>query len=174
VANNCLTSRGVSFVGNSLYARPPDGDTVPFCLIKRLVMERSSVVEVLDTVQDLPFENLSHGMADAGGRMVCMEIVRGRRSITDVSGHAFGHANSVLSEELAHDEISPPVSPSSPVRQRNAQRLLDDQADPPGGTDPAPRTTAAYICDLTAGEIHIAIGNPCVAPFETYALSSLE
>jgi hypothetical protein len=31
-------------------------------------------------------------------------------------------------------------------------------------------TNAAFIADLAAGEMHIAIGNPCSAPFRKYAI----
>ena len=33
-------------------------------------------------------------------------------------------------------------------------------------------TNAAFVADVTAQEMHVAIGNPCVAPFHKYSLAS--
>ena len=192
MANICVTSRGMAFTGNSLYAREPDGETVPFSLLKRLVLESRSVSEVLKKIEGLSFENLCTMMGDAGGHLVCLETAAGRRWIKDVSGQAFGHANSVLSPELKSYDSVPPVLASSPVRQRNIQRLLDekrgditvqdlkvmlaDHTDFPRSICRHPSeeedlvTTAAYICDLTEKQIHIVVGNPCLADFKTYDL----
>ena len=104
----------------------------------------------------------------------------------------FGHANSILDTELKRYEKEEEVLASSPTRQRNIQKLLDrssgslsvealkrifaDHQDAPHSicqhlsTDETLATTAAYICDLSALELHLAIGNPCTAEFKIYGL----
>jgi isopenicillin-N N-acyltransferase-like protein len=192
LANICLTSGGLSFAGNSLYAREPEAGTVPFCLIKRLVMERSSVAEVLEAIQGLTFANLCLILGDATGRLVCLESVMGSMRVRDASDRAFGHANSILDAALKGYEIEERIPPGSATRQKNIQRLLDrengrltvgalkrmlaDHRDAPHSIcqHPSPgaalATSAAYVCDLSQRELHIAIGNPCAAAFKTYRL----
>ena len=192
MANICLTSKGLSFTGNTLYAQEPARGTVPFSLIKRLVMERSSVSEVLEAIQGLSFQNLCMILGDSQGSLVCLESVMGRLSQWDVSDRAFGRANSVLDTELRRYEKEEEVPASSPTRQRNIQKLLDrstgslsvealkrifaDHQDAPHsicqhlGDEGTLATTAAYICDLSALEFHLAIGNPCAAEFKIYGL----
>ena len=54
------------------------------------------------------------------------------------------------------------------------KQILADHADFPlsvcrhFASEDALVTTAAFVADLSTLEMHIAIGNPCVAPFQTY------
>lgn len=187
-----LTSDGLALVGNALYAASPRGETAPFSLLKRLVVEKQSVQEVLDGIRGLVFENSCVQIGDATGHLVCIENVAGHQQVRDVSGRAFGHANSVLSARLRKYEDRILGSPSSPLRQKNVQRLLDshvgrlspkiarrilaDHTDFPlsicrhrSAQDPIV-TTAAFLANLTDREVEIAIGHPCVAPFQKYTM----
>lgn len=85
-------------------------------------------------------------------------------------------------------------STSSPIRQKNVDRLLakhagvitvnrlkqilSDHTNYPlsicrhvSSKDPL-CTTAAVVADLTDQEIHIAMGNPCVARFRKYSFAT--
>ncbi|MEO7650759.1 MAG: C45 family peptidase [Bryobacteraceae bacterium] len=191
IANLCLSSDGVASTGNSLYAAAPDKPTAPGSFLKRLVMEKRSTQEVLDEIRGMSFENGCLMVGDRTGHMVCIELVAGRTVVRDVSGQAFGHANEILSTEVKKHETTT-RSPSSPLRQVSIDRILHDGAgrisveylkeafrnhkDFPLSVcrHASPRdneiTTAAFIADLSSLEMHIAIGNPCVAPFQVYAL----
>lgn len=127
-ANMCLTSDVLSVTGNSLFVEPPTGETIPYSLLKRLVMEKKTVQEVLDCLEGLKFRNACFMLADAGGHAVCIESAARRLNVRDVSGHAFGHANSVLAAEFKELELVPCPAPSSPLRQRNIQRLLNEKS----------------------------------------------
>jgi isopenicillin-N N-acyltransferase-like protein len=193
VGNLALTSDAVSFTSNSLYASPSPRDTSPGSFLKRLIMEKPSVQAVLDTIKGMAFENGCYTVADHSGRAVCLECVAGRVSRRDVSGQAFGHANTILTAGLRRYETTNGASASSPFRQWNIDRLLrtlsgaitadelkkvtrDHTEFPlsicrhPSRKDPT-TTNAAFIADLSTLKVYIAIGNPCVAPFKQYPIA---
>jgi isopenicillin-N N-acyltransferase-like protein len=193
IANIGLTSSGLAFAANSLYAAAPEGPTVPLTLLRRLILEKPSVTDVLGAIRGMRFENFCMLLGDAGGRLVCLESAAGRLEVAEVSGRAFGHTNTILIGDLARYQEAVLGSPSAPVRQRNVdrllagasrltvgalQRILADHTDyplsicrHPSEADPLV-TTAAFVADLTGREIHIAIGNPCRSAFRTYGLSA--
>ena len=189
IANISITSDGLAFTGNSLYAPSPDGASAPSSFLKRLIMEKRSTQEVLDAVRGMSFNNGCLLVGDRSGHMVCMELVAGRIAVRDVSGQAFGHANDVLIQDVKKFETAS-QSASSPLRQANIDRILREDAGQvstgllkeafrnhkdyplsicrhPSARDTA-TTNAAFIADLNSLEMHIAIGNPCVAPFVKY------
>jgi isopenicillin-N N-acyltransferase-like protein len=192
IGNIALTSDGMAFTGNALYARETDEDTIPYSFLKRLVMEKSSVEEVLNIINGMRFGNGCFLLADASGKAVCLESVAGELDILDVSDLAFGHANSILCQRLKHYEDNWTKLPSSPPRQKNIQRLLDERAgeitvedlksiaadhtDFPFSicrhadeADPL-STSAAVVMDLTNREMHLALGKPCSSHFYSYPL----
>jgi isopenicillin-N N-acyltransferase-like protein len=192
IANLCLTSDGVSTTGNSLFARAVSQDVAPFSLLKRLIFEKPSVQAVLDSIPKIPFENFCFLIGSSAGHLVCLENVNGKLDVRDVSDDAFGHANSILCEELKPFESGDANFRCSPVRQKNVQKHLDakrgevtvadlkailaDHDDYPfsicrhrdGRKDAT--TTASFVANLTDQEMDIAIGNPCTATFKRYSL----
>jgi isopenicillin-N N-acyltransferase-like protein len=192
IGNFALTSDSVCFTGNTLYTSPPELEGAPGSLLKRLIMETPSVQALLKTIKGMSFGSGSITIADRSGQVVNLECAAGRVGVRDVSGAAFGHANSVLMPELKRYENTAEVCASSKYRQKNLDRLLEaqggaitveflkgltqDHADFPLSIcrHPSPKdgdtTNAAFIADLAAREMHIAIGNPCVAPFRKYSL----
>jgi isopenicillin-N N-acyltransferase-like protein len=190
-----LSSHGLANTGNSLYAEAPSGETVPFLLLKRLVLEKKTVAEVLSMTAKLHFENGCFFVGSSNGEGVCIEFVAGRQAVRDVSQQAFGHANSVLTPGLQiyekGDKNASGDMASSPCRQKNVQHRLDekwgnldmdilegiaaDHHEYPysicrHGIPGQSRTTAACIADLTGSKARICIGNPCAAPFHEYSL----
>lgn len=189
-----ITSAGLGLTGNSLFGRAPKGETVPTMLLRCLVKEKRTLDEVLAVVRGLSFDNGCMTLGDAGGRLVCLECVNGRVDARDVSGRASCHANSILCDSLRADEEKDFPSPSSVLRQRNMERLLASRVGGLRAEDlkaffadhedyplsicrhPSDRdrgwTTAAMVANLTDREMEVAIGNPCVAPFERYGLET--
>lgn len=190
-----LSSHGLANTGNSLFAHPSEGNTVPFSFIKRLAMEKETVEEVLAICESLPFENCCLMLGSSSNEGVCLEFVAGKRSIRDISNEAFGHANSILDPSLqSHETTSTdPFSDlvSSKYRKNQIQQLLDngkgrlnceelkkfvaDHHNHPNGICRhgrcgESRTTAAFIANLTDRKVHICIGNPCAAAFTEYSL----
>lgn len=194
IANMALTSDGMALTGNSLYAPETEEETVPYSFLKRLVMEKSSVDEVLQIISGMRFGNGCFMIGDASGKAVCLESVAGCLDVRDVSSQTFGHANSILAEKLKQLEDPWTRLPSSPPRQRNVQRLLDEKAGEitvedlkrvaadhtdypfsicrhPDEADPL-STSAAVIMDLTDREMHIALGKPCQSEFASFKLKT--
>jgi isopenicillin-N N-acyltransferase-like protein len=194
IAHIGLSSHGLANTGNSLYAQSPDGDSVPFSLLKRLVMERKTIEDVLAAVSKLQFENCCVIIGSSSGHGLCIEFVAGRRSVREISQHAYGHANAILDRDL--QSLEEPSADtlgnlaSSRCRQNNVQDLLNknkgqldletlkhilsDHTDYPNsicrhGVRGELRTTSAFIADLTACKVHLCIGNPCVSPFQEYS-----
>lgn len=191
IANLCLTSDGLAMTGNSLFARETSRDVAPFSLLKRLVLEKPSVQAVLDALPKVPFGNFCMLIGSAAGPLVCLENVNATLDVRDISHDAFGHANSILCAELKPFEVPDENAACSPVRQKNVQRKLDavrgrvtgaelqaifaDHDDYPFSIcrhrDGRPdRTTASFVANLTDREVDIAIGNPCTAAYERYAV----
>jgi len=191
IGNLCVTSDGLSFTGNSLYGAAPGKNSVPVSFLKRMVMEKASTQQVLDAVKGMVFENGCYLMGDRSGHMVCLEVMAGRIAARDVSGRAFGHANDVLCPEVKPFERQS-GSASSPLRQASIDKILSADAGRISVASlqqgfrnhenyplsicrhPSPRdtatTNASFIADLRTLEMHIAIGNPCVAPYVKYDL----
>jgi isopenicillin-N N-acyltransferase-like protein len=189
LGNLCMTSDGLGQTGNSLYGREPRVATVPFSLFRRLVVEKRSVDDVLTSIAPYHFENGCLSMADAKGRVVCIEELAGRRGVLDVSDQAFGHANSILCSELKSFENAGDVFGYTKNRQQRVQQLLDekrgaitpddvqkifaDHHDEPRNIcrhEAAGATTGAFVANLTDLQMDIAIGNPCVAGFRRYTM----
>ncbi|MEO7651465.1 MAG: C45 family peptidase [Bryobacteraceae bacterium] len=191
IGNLCLTSDGLSFTGNSLYAEAPTKPTYPRSFLKRLVMEKRSTREVLDAIRGMSFQDGCLLIGDRSGHMICLEVASGQAEVRDVSAQPYGHANEILLPALQKFGNSKGPA-SSPLRQKNVDRLLRENA---GDIDlaaikrvlsdhtdyplsicrhPSPKdrgtTNASFIADLTDRRMHIAIGNPCVAPFQSYDL----
>lgn len=193
IANIGINGHGVACTGNSLYAKPAEVPTVPFSLMRYLIAEARAAADVARAVDRLALENCCMMVADAAGAAFCLESVAGRRDRRDLAGQAFGHANSVLCLGLQPYQDADLYSPSSPFRQRNIQRLLDDDAghldavrlqailadhtDHPRGicrhaaADDPILTTAALIADCTARTLRVALGHPCTAAFQTYPVN---
>ena len=191
IGNLCLSTDGLSFTGNSLYAPPPARGAMPTSLLKRILMERRSVRAALDEIRGLRFTNGCLLITGHDGQSVCMELAAGRREVRDLAGTAFGHANSILFEPLRPLEKN--TSASSPARQKRVDELLrrhegaltvsDFQAifSDHGGfplsicQHPEPSkdagTNASFVADLASRRIHIAIGNPCAAGYVSYSLN---
>lgn len=190
MGNLSLTSDGLAFTGNSLYAAPNPGNATPASFLKRLIMERRSVERVIDEIRGMSFHNSCILIADRGGHTVCLELASGHVDVRDVSGTAFGHANSILSSSLRQFERRGPASSSH--RQKRVDQLVrqysgsisvdtmkrmfrDHDGLPmsicrhPATQDPQ-RTNAAFVAEPAAGRMHIAIGNPCVSEFKTYVV----
>lgn len=192
IANIGMNSHGVACTGNSLYAKPANNDTVPFSLVRYLIAQAESVTRVQQQIERLPMENSCIMIADDHDRAICIENVAGQRDCRDISGEAFGHANSILCPQLASQQELPLSNTTSASRQMNIDRLLNmwrgslneallqamarDHTDHPKSiclhsTGDQPGTTAAMIADCTARSVSIAIGHPCRHPFQQYSLA---
>jgi isopenicillin-N N-acyltransferase-like protein len=193
IANTGITSDGLAFAGFSLFAAAPDKPTVPGSFRKRLVLEARSTAEVLDQISGLSFPNGGLLIGDRSGHMACVEMVAGRVAVRDVSGMALGHSNSICITEMKQFEAIIPDA-SSDLRRVNIERILSEQGgnisikslkaafrDHTGfplsicrHNSPTDTwiTSAAFVADLKALEIHIAIGSPCTSPFVRYTATA--
>lgn len=193
VANTGLTSDGVSFAAFSLLADSPEKPTAPGSFFKRLVLDARSTEDVIKGISGLTFPNGGYLIGDRSGHAVCIEMVAGEVSIRDISGKSFVHTNGIFDSQLRMFERSREMDASSELRQASMQRIFSER----GGRvsveslkeafrDHAEfplsicrhqssfdnwMTNAAFVADLAALEIHIAIGNPCVSAFECYQVN---
>lgn len=192
LTNIGINSYRLAWTGNALYAESSEHDTVPYSLLRAVIAESRSIQEVLAIAHELPIDTCCMMVADADGHGVCVESAKGRVAIQNLDDQVFGHANSVVLNPLQPYAHAKPASPSSPFRQRNMQRLLDDAAgsisvgtirqilrdhtDSPRGIclHPAPDdpfvTTASVIAEPAKRRMHVAIGQPCASPYRIYEI----
>jgi hypothetical protein len=193
IGNICLTSHGVSWTGNSLYAPPAQGKLYPASLLKRLFYECRSVREALDKARGLRFGNGCFCAADRTGTAVCMEWVGGECDLIQID-RRYGHANNILGS-LRKRETHLSSNANSLLRQARIDSLLRAQKQPAKAPDfetwftdhqHHPRsicrhtntedpdvTTAAFIADLAALEFRVAVGNPCETQFAVHRLEDV-
>jgi isopenicillin-N N-acyltransferase like protein len=193
IANTGITSNGLAFAAFSLYGVAPQQPTAPGSFLKRLVLEARSTAEVLDAIRGMSFPNGGFLIGDRAGHVAAIEMVAGKVCVRDVSGRAVGYSNVVSTAELKAYETASEDASSEPRQARIGQMLAEgagaisvefmqsvfrDHSGFPlsicrhhAPTDTW-ATRAAFVADLKAGEMHIAIGNPCVAPFVRYSLAA--
>lgn len=193
IGNMSLSSHGLAWTGNSLYAAEPSGTVHPASLLKRIFLESATVAEALERSKGLRFGNSCFGIADRSGRAVFLEWVGGECDLIEVRDGLFGHANGILGRFRNRDRSSV-ESPGSASRQRRIDSLLSgmngkvtvghletcfrDHHDSPysicshtssQGIFP---TTAGYIADLAKLEFHVVVGPPCLGKFRTFRMEA--
>jgi len=193
IGNICLTSHGVSWTGNTLYAPAAHGKLYPASLLKRLFYESRSVREALDRAHGLRFGNGCFCAADRTGTAVCLEWIGGECDLIEID-RRYGHANNVLGR-FRKQETAPSSNANSLLRQARIDSLLKARKQPVSAADfetwftdhqHHPRsicrhtnsedpdvTTAAFIADLATLEFRVAVGNPCETQFAVHRLEDV-
>jgi isopenicillin-N N-acyltransferase like protein len=193
LANIGMTSHGVGLCGNSLYAKEHARECRPFSLLKRGILESRNVSEAMQYVEVGGWQDGCLGVADQSGKAAFVELILGRSHCRRMTGEAVGHANSIQTPELRHLDRSAEASACSLTRQKTVDRILaegtgritekslrallaDHEQKPesicrhpkPGDEN---RTTAAFLANLSAGWMDVAIGNPCSTAFHRHRVT---
>jgi isopenicillin-N N-acyltransferase-like protein len=191
-----FNSAGIGLMTNLLITDLDRGDpAVPFHVILRGILNAASFDEAVDAVVGpRRAASANYLIADAGGRLVDLETAPGGpehvHSIAPERG-LLVHANTFVTPIPDRVDIGLDKLPDSPSRARRLQDLLSEQhtadvsrlqellTDHTGHPGSICRhtneeehaieriaTNASLIVDLTAQELHIAVGPPCEGSYE--------
>jgi isopenicillin-N N-acyltransferase-like protein len=186
-----MNERGHAQAVMSLWA-PDDGDGVPRVLVSRHAL---GAADREDAVRRAAMPGRSGGYAylcaGPGGGSFLIETSAGRHAVLD---GVFGHTNHYLDPGLA--AIAEPLSPERTARQdrlsallaerhpetvEDAMEILRDHLSPsnpicahPGEEgEEGDAIVFSMVCDLEAGRMWVAPGNPCETPFEEFDVREL-
>jgi len=183
-----LNSAGIGQVGNALYFSDIKAQGTPKLPAYRAALGAGFLEEAIRTAA-APWRanGQNHLLAERSGLMCDVEVSATRHAVIWSCGRTLVHTNHAQTASLAQLERADLLN--SQLRQARLEQLLA-AAPPAGGHTPATvlamlsdhanypksvckhlaapanphvRTIAAVAVDLTAGELHVAVGYPCEA-----------
>ncbi|MFN0055509.1 MAG: C45 family autoproteolytic acyltransferase/hydrolase [Planctomycetales bacterium] len=196
-----VNSAGVAHFANALGGGPAWKFALPHYPLKRMLLECRRLDDLLGLFQRVPVCSNGNYVVCAEGQLRDVELTSEGPFVISDSGRGFlAHANHYLCSPHAcpaNFEQSLPDSFPRQVRMETLlterfgslsvpelQRILSDHAGAPVGICRHPhsgygdgilpntgKTVAALIAEPAHGRLHIARGNPCQNPFQTYSLS---
>jgi Acyl-coenzyme A:6-aminopenicillanic acid acyl-transferase len=194
VGHNGLNEAGVGICANFVDDPSGWGEGLPRYLLSRLALREASAEAALAAAIRPPraaSRNLL--IADRSGTFVDAECLRTAVGVIRGADDMLVHANHLEARELCALETP---SENSLCRRRRLEALIEgaaapltvanirafyrDHADAPHSLCAHPfdgrnvKTVASVIGDLAAGELHVAKGSPCRAPYATYTLATCQ
>lgn len=186
----CLPAVGMNSAGGaqgigSLIARD-DGLGVPRVLVSRNALDASNRA---DAIQRAAFPGRAggygHVFAFRGGDTFVVETTAARHAVIEGPGP---HTNHYLSPELAeigadpsvnsltrYRSLAEAVAAERPATAEDVMGLMRSHENEPDGVclhpneaegDEASAVVFGMVCDVEAGRMWVAAGNPCTEPFE--------
>jgi isopenicillin-N N-acyltransferase-like protein len=160
--------------------------------VKRRFLELDSVGACLDVVREVPISSSGSYVLGDPSRAVVVEWLPSGVSIRE--GDHLAHTNHILDPSLRHLERYLDALPDSPIRLERLQQLMNgalgsntgdalataksmlaDHAGHPagicrhGGAQNL-HTRASVIFEPSKAMMHLAYGNPCMMPYQTYVV----
>lgn len=201
LAKSGMNAAGLALMTNFLLTTEDgDGDGVPYHVVLRALLDRTSVQEAEALLAALDrASSANYLLADAGGSAVDVESAPGTGQLYAHRADAgvLTHTNHFLDARCTTD-LAAAVVPSSPGRLASldgalrssrsvsvgdVRRALTDHAGHPTGVcshpDPAvdapeqEATIASLVLVPETGEMWLADGNPCSTPYRHLDLSGL-
>jgi isopenicillin-N N-acyltransferase-like protein len=192
LGHNGLNEAGVGICANFVDDPAGWGQGLPRYLLSRLALREGSAEAALKAALGPPraaSRNLL--IADGGGTFIDAECLRDRVGVIHGADDLLVHANHLEAPSLFGLETP---SENSLCRRRRLEELITGETRPltparigefyrDHGNDPHSlcahpfpgrdvKTVASVIGDLTAHELHAAMGSPCQAPYATYTLAT--
>lgn len=182
-----MNSYGLAHVANQLIS--PDWQAgVPQYFLKRRFLELRTVAECVQLLETMPLSSsANYVLADASGVYDVEMAPSGFRLLAGSECQV--HANHFTHPDLLHLERYLPDLPDSAIRHRRLQALspvagtverfkevLSDHHNYPASVcrhcagEGVLVTGASVIMDLRAQRMHVAPGNPCQVPYQTFAM----
>ena len=188
-----LNSAGLAQVGNALYLDDIKAFGTPKLPAYRAVLDAVHLEGGIRAAAALWRANgQNHLLAERSGLLCNVEVSGTKSAIQWAENSCLVHANHALDPRLARLEAGDLLN--SHIRQARLAELchlgvgghtpatvmamLRDHANYPKSVckhldsrlNPAVRTVASVVINLTAGELHVAAGNPCEGAYHRFAL----
>ena len=185
-----INRRGVCHVSSQLLS--PDWRVgVTHYWVKRRFLELDSVDACLDLVREVPISSSGSYVLGDPLRAVVVEWLPSGVSVRE--GDRLAHTNHILDPSLRHLERYLDALPDSPIRLERlhqlmngalgsgtgdalatAKTMLADHVGHPAGIcrhgSQDLHTRASIIFEPSKATMHVAYGNPCVTPYQTYVV----
>jgi hypothetical protein len=192
LGHNGLNEAGVGICANFIGDPAGWGAGLPRYLLSRLALRQESAEAALQAAVTPP-RAASRNLLIAGedGTFIDAECLRERVGVLRAADDVLVHANHLEAQELACLETpsenslhrrrrlaSLIESATAPLGVEDFQRFYRDHANAPHGLCAHPfegrnvKTVASVIGDLSARELHVAKGSPCLQPYATYTLAT--
>jgi hypothetical protein len=186
-----INRRGVCHVSSQLLS--PDWRVgVTHYWVKRRFLELHSVGACLDVVREVPISSSGSYVLGDPSRAVVVEWLPSGVSVRE--GDRLAHTNHILDPSLRHLERYLDALPDSPHRLDRLQQMMSAAPGPADGDPVAAvrtmladhdghpagicrhggsqnlHTRASVIFEPSKATMHVAYGNPCTTPYQTYAV----
>ena len=186
-----INRRGVCHVSSQLLS--PDWRVgVTHYWVKRRFLELESVDACLDLVREVPISSSGSYVLGDRSKAVVIEWLPSGVSVRE--GDRLAHTNHILDPSLRHLERYLDALPDSPIRLERLHQLMNgvsgsgtgdalatvknmlaDHAGHPAGIcrhggSQNLHTRASVIFEPSKATMHVAYGNPCMMPYQTYTV----
>ncbi len=186
-----MNSAGVAHFSNALSGGPASQFGMPEYVYERLMLECSSVEQVIDSLRKLPLaSNENFMICDRQGDIADVEATTAGLEILHDSGAGYlAHTNHFLCQRYATaDNLEKSLPDSAPRLDRinaliksrygsvevdDIKRFLADHSGSPTGIcrhGGGMRTVVSLISEPARRRMHVASGNPCERNYVTYSV----
>jgi isopenicillin-N N-acyltransferase like protein len=185
-----INAAGVSFFQNALSTPVWRASAMPHYLMKRVLLEQTTLVGCLDAARRAPVcSSTNYVVTDRNGRLADFEVTPDGTEVLEAERDILVHTNHFLSAKLMPQEALLPDIPDSAKRESRMKALLFERhgrltiedikgalSDHDGAPvsicrhESANQTIAAIIAEPEEGRLHVAGGHPCSSSFSVYSL----
>jgi isopenicillin-N N-acyltransferase-like protein len=186
-----MNSAGVAHFANALGGGPANRFGMPHYPVKRLMLECTSLEQVLHVLATVPLaSNGNYVLCDGSGNLADVEATTAGPEVLRDGGAGFlAHTNHFVCQRYAKQEnFAQSWQDSFPRLDRmngligsrfgslsvgDLQRFLSDHEGRPTSIcrhDGDSQTVASLIAEPAGRRMHVAVGNPCEHRYVTYAM----
>jgi isopenicillin-N N-acyltransferase like protein len=186
-----MNSAGVAHFANALGGGPASRFGMPHYPVKRMMLECSTLEQVVDLLKTIPFaSNGNYVLCDGRGKILDAEATTEGPELLEEKGAGFlAHTNHFLCSRYAHKEnfekswkdsfpritkINELISSrNGRVTVSDVKGFLSDHSGQPVSIcrhDGDSRTVASLISEPAQRRMHVAVGNPCQNKYKTYSM----
>ena len=186
-----MNSAGVGHFANALGGGPISRFAMPHYPVKRLMLECSTMEQVVDLLRKIPLaSNANYVLCDGRAKILDVEVTTEGLELLEDNGAGFiAHTNHFLCSRYARKEnfekswqdsfpriakINELIaSLSGRVSVSDMKGFLSDHTGRPVSIcrhDGDSRTVASLISEPAQRRMHVAVGNPCQNAYKTYSM----